>query len=258
MGESAYNLAIETSSRRGSVTIGHGSGSGAKLLETLVMGQQRRNAMDLMPAIDELCRRHSVTPTQIGALFVSVGPGSFTGLRIGITTAKTLAATLKAQVVAVPTLDAVIENVSTENAPPHHPLVAVMLNAKRGQCYTGLYRREENTAGSAWAPAFEPRLMSVDELIESADRPLAILSDQLPKEALPDGAPEGVVILDAELAIPSSETVWRLGQAKLAKGETIDPLALNPLYIRLPEAEEVWQARNPGAPGVKTEADAKA
>ncbi|MHC4995201.1 MAG: tRNA (adenosine(37)-N6)-threonylcarbamoyltransferase complex dimerization subunit type 1 TsaB [Planctomycetota bacterium] len=227
MSDPAYNLAIETSSRQGSVTLGCGD----ELIETLIMPAQRRHAMDLMPAIDTLCQKHGLTPGQIGAIYVSVGPGSFTGLRIGITTANALAHTLGAQLVT----------------PEVTPLddVAVLLNAKRGQCYTGLYHRE----GSEWASAFEPRLMSPSELLQIAGRPLAVLSDHLPPcELTGEGGVEGVELLDTALSVPSSSTVWRLGRALAAEDGGIDPLTLNPLYIRLPEAEEVWRQRMAEAP----------
>jgi tRNA threonylcarbamoyladenosine biosynthesis protein TsaB len=234
MSDSDYNLAIETSSRQGSVTLGRGG----ETLETHVMPAQRRHAMDLMPAIDSLCQSHGVTPAQIGAIYVSVGPGSFTGLRIGITTAKTLAHTLGATITPVPTMSAIIENATREVTELND--VAVLLNAKRGQCYTGLYHRE----GDTWTPVFEPRLMAPTELLEIATRPLAVLSDHLPPcELTEEGSVEGVELLDTELATPNSATVWRLGRALEAEGKSIDPLALNPLYIRLPEAEEVWRAR---------------
>src|SRR5688500_8967170 len=103
----AHNLAIETSTRVGSVTLGRGD----EVVQTVEMPEQRRHTVDLMPTIDKLCQRHSLAPADIGEMYVSVGPGSFTGLRIGIATAKALAQVLGMRLIAVPTLEVVAQNV---------------------------------------------------------------------------------------------------------------------------------------------------
>lgn len=226
MAEARYNLAIETSSRRGGVSLGRGD----DVIESVDLGPQRRHAVSLMPAIESVCARHAVAPAAIGEIYVSVGPGSFTGLRIGITTAKTLAHVTGAKLVAAPTLDVVVEN-----APVEHGHVAVCLAAKRGQCFTGLYRRAEDR----WQRVIDPTLMTPAELVEKAPRPLAVVGDHLP----PFDWPGDVVCLDPALAEPDSAVTWRLGRAAAKAGRFVEPLALSPLYIRLPEAEEVWQAK---------------
>lgn len=226
MAQAIYNLAIETSSRSGAVTLGRGD----QIVESVQLGPQRRHTMALMPAIEAVCGRHDVTPAAIGEIYVSAGPGSFTGLRIGITTAKTLAHVTGAKLVAVPTLDIVIEN-----APIEYEHVAVCLGAKRGQCFTGVYRR----AGDRWQRVIDPTLMTPAELLERAARPLAVVADHLP----PFDWPGDVECLDEALAEPRSQVAWRLGRAAAQAGRFVEAMALVPLYIRLPEAEEVWQAR---------------
>jgi tRNA threonylcarbamoyladenosine biosynthesis protein TsaB len=220
-----YNLAIETSSRHGSIALGCGD----DLLETVDLPEQRRHAIELLPRIDQLCQSHGVRATDLAAIYVSVGPGSFTGLRIGITTAKTLGQVTGCDLFAVPTLDVVIEN-----APEEHPHVAVMLNAKRGQCFTGLYRRAEGR----WHRLLEPTLMTPAQLCDEASAPPAIIGDHLPEYDWPDGS----TVLPSRLATPRSEVVWRLGRTLAGQTQPIGPAELVPLYVRLPEAEEKWQA----------------
>ncbi|QNN23701.1 tRNA (adenosine(37)-N6)-threonylcarbamoyltransferase complex dimerization subunit type 1 TsaB [Planctomycetales bacterium ZRK34] len=226
MAEAIYNLAIETSSRRGGVTLGRGD----QVIESVDLGAQQRHAVALMPAIEDVCARHAVTPPAIGEIYVSVGPGSFTGLRIGITTAKTLAHVTGAKLVAVPTLDVVVEN-----APVEFGHVAVCLAAKRGQCFTGLYQRSEDR----WQRVIDPTLMTPAQLVEQAPRPLAVVGDNLP----PFDWPGDVECLDPSLAEPDSAVMWRLGRSAAKADRFVEAMALVPLYIRLPEAEEVWQAR---------------
>jgi tRNA A37 threonylcarbamoyladenosine modification protein TsaB len=135
-----------------------------------------------------------------------------------------------AKLVAVPTLDIVIEN-----APVEHEHVAVCLGAKRGQCFTGVYHRDADH----WQRVIDPTLMTPAELIQRAKRPLAVVGDHLP----PFDWPGDVECLDGALAEPRSEVAWRLGRAAAKAGRFVEALALTPLYIRLPEAEEVWQAK---------------
>ena len=219
-----FNLAIETSSRCGSVALGRGD----ELLACEELGRGR-HAVELMPAIDAMCREHDIGPREIGEVYLSIGPGSFTGLRIAVTTGKMLARSVGAKLVAVPTLDVVVENAPAD-ATEH---VAVMLNAKRGQCFTGLYERRDDR----WAALGEAALMTPPEVCERIARPAAIVGDHLPEHDWP----ADVTVFDEALATPRAEVVWRIGRAMAKGGRFVDPLALAPLYVRLPEAEEVWR-----------------
>jgi tRNA threonylcarbamoyladenosine biosynthesis protein TsaB len=226
MSERAFNLAIETSSRRGSIAFGCGD----EMRATAELGRQR-HGVELLPAVDRLCGEQGCRPSEIGEVYVSVGPGSFTGLRIAVTTAKMLAMAWEAKITAVPTLDVVIENAG-HDAPPH---VAVMLNAKRGQCFTGLYERREDR----WMAEGEATLMTPGEVCQRYAEPFGVIGDHLPDHDWPQRA----VLLDAGLATPRAEVAWRLGRSLAAAGQYIDAMELTPLYVRLPEAEEVWQAK---------------
>jgi tRNA threonylcarbamoyladenosine biosynthesis protein TsaB len=236
MRDRAYNLAMETSGPIGSVTLGRGS----ELLETAQLPPQQRHTLDLMPVIQRLCRKHAIAPDDLGEIYVSIGPGSFTGLRIGVTTAKMLAQVLGVKVVAVPTLDVV-----ARNAPAPHPAgqddalprLAVCLNVKNETAYTGLFTWN----GQSWQIDGQPVLTTLAQLLSSAPRPLFLLGDPLP--ALPDPLPAGVTLLPAGLALARSEAVWRLGRFAADRGRFTDPLALLPLYARRPEAEELWEKR---------------
>jgi tRNA threonylcarbamoyladenosine biosynthesis protein TsaB len=222
MGEAAdFNLAIETSSRHGSVTLGRAD----VMLATVELPEQRRHAVELMPAIDRLCRDHGAGPRAIGEIYVSVGPGSFTGLRVGVTTAKILGRVTGAKLVAVPTLAVV-----AANAPADMPRVAVMLNAKGGRCFTGVFEEAR--------PVGEPSLMTPAELANMYRGPL--IGDHLP----PFDWPEDVQLLDSSLAVPRSAVVWSIGRKLAVEGRFTPALEFVPLYVRLPEAEELWQARN--------------
>jgi tRNA threonylcarbamoyladenosine biosynthesis protein TsaB len=255
----AFSIAIETSGRVGSVTLGRGD----RCLASAAMPEQERHRVDLMPTIDGLCTAHGVGPRQIAEVYLSIGPGSFTGLRIGVATAKMLAQALGAKIVAVPTVEVIACNVPAPPpvgatgslpasvslslgapAPADRPwTLAVCLNLKRDTIYAGRF----HWTCKNWVVLEEPRLLTTDDLL-ALPRPMALVGDPLPpamrEAAHHPPAPEAdLAVLPSELALPHSEWVWRLGRARARRGRFADPLALSPLYARPPEAVELWEKR---------------
>ena len=231
MASEPCSLAIETSARTGSVSLGRGD----RIVQTAALPQQRRHAIDLMPAIDRLCRDASIGPSDLTEVCVSIGPGSFTGLRIGLTTAKMLTFATGCDLYGIGTLDVVAQNAPKDT----DRTLAVCLNAKRGDCYSGLYRFVDGR----WIPESEPALRTPQQLIKAAGGPLMVIGDQLP----PFDWPEQAERLDPDLAIPRSEVLWHLGRQRAADHEPDDAMALSPCYVRLPEAEEVWRQKQESA-----------
>jgi tRNA threonylcarbamoyl adenosine modification protein YeaZ len=139
--ESNYSIAIETSCRAGGVALGRGD----ELLQVANFDASYRQATQLVVRLEELLKPAGIRPRDLAALYVSTGPGSFTGLRVGITVARTLAqANPSLRVVAVPTIQAVAENAR------HLPWenLGVALDFKDGQVYAGLFSRGgERVAG---------------------------------------------------------------------------------------------------------------
>jgi len=134
-------LALETSGETGGLALYRG-----RLLAEVTLSGALTYSRRLLPALDFLLRQLGLDLSGIEALAVSVGPGSFTGLRIGLATAKALALVLKRPLVGVETLAALAAQV------PESPLpVCAVLDARRGELYAALYRMvegyPENTAG---------------------------------------------------------------------------------------------------------------
>ena len=224
MASRPYNLAIETSARRGSISLGHDD----RLIDQVELVQPHRHNIELTPAIDELLRRYHVPPAELGEVYLSIGPGSFTGLRIAVATAKMLALVLDVRIVAVPTLQVVVAN-----APVQYPHVAVGLNTKRNHMYTGIFSHLDGR----WQLTRGPDLLTAEQVCNDTVRPLAVLGDHLPDYAWPDY----VTVLDSRLALPCSNVVWRLARA--GGRSFVDPLSLIPLYAREPEAAVLWRKR---------------
>jgi len=226
-----YNLAIETSGRSGSVTLGLED----ELIESIQLPHKRRHNVELIPMIDKLCRKHGVTPDTVGQVYVSLGPGSFTGLRVGITTAKMLALASGAKIFGIPTLEVLVEN-----APPEAQHAAVCLNLKRDTVHCAVYSRD----GNDWSTIVEPALRTMNELLAASPKPVSLIGDPLPPG--PDHPAEGVTILGPERAVAQSQAVWRLGRRAWKTRGPDDPMKLAPQYIREPEAVELWNRRHGG------------
>ncbi|MFO8013977.1 MAG: tRNA (adenosine(37)-N6)-threonylcarbamoyltransferase complex dimerization subunit type 1 TsaB [Phycisphaerae bacterium] len=226
-------LAIETSGARGGIALLAAGGEGdPRLLEEAYLQEGLRHARDLLPTLRDACDRAHLVPTAIDALAVSIGPGSFTGVRIAVTLAKFVAHDAGAAVIPVPSLRAL-----AENAPPDRSPVCCIRDAKRRGLYAGVFERR----GGALEETFGPALIQPDDLAARLPPGTLVLGRGVPKarEALAafDLAPE-----DLWDVRPSA--VARLGYAAWQTGAAADPLRLEPLYLRRPEAEEVWERRH--------------
>jgi tRNA threonylcarbamoyladenosine biosynthesis protein TsaB len=127
-------LAIETSARVGSIAAVTAGGA-VVAEEQFQHGLQ--HAAQIVPILDRVCRAQGWSPQEIEHLYVSAGPGSFTGLRIGVTLGKTMALATGVKLVAVPTV-----RVLAENAPADARHVVIVLDAKRDQIFTARFERD--------------------------------------------------------------------------------------------------------------------
>ena len=230
MDQRAYNLAIETSGKVGSISLGRGD----ELIETRVLEQKRRHNIELLPAVAGLCEAHGVGPGRIGELYVALGPGSFTGLRVALAAVKMVALCQQVAVVGVPSLEIV-----AQNTPEAFEYAAVCLNLKRQTVHSAVFHRE----GARMHQADDAGLRTLDELLATAPRPVALIGDPLPTEAADLDDPQ-VTVCGGETAHGRSEVVWQLGRERATQGEYDDPATLSPLYIREPEAVTLWDQRH--------------
>ena len=227
------NLAIETAAHQGWVTLGDDD----TIRETAALERKRRHNIELMTTLDTLFTRHQYARTDLKEIYVSLGPGSFTGLRVALATVKMLALALPARVVGMPSL-----HVVAQNAPADAQCVAVGLNCKRGTIYSQLFTPSDETPGH-WQAISEARLRTMEDLLREAPRPVTLLGEAWPD--LPESAhnDETITILPPEFAAPRSEALWHLARQRALAGQYDDPASLNPLYIREPEAVTLWRQR---------------
>lgn len=197
----------------------------------------------LMPHIKQILEMAKLEKADLEGIAVSIGPGSFTGLRIGLAAAKSMAYALDIPIVGVPTLAALAY---------HYPVpgiyVAPLLDAQKGNVYAGLYQWENGRLTEVHAPVVE----SLDIVLKrggALDRPVVFVGEIALKHAERIKA-SGANILPAmpHTIMPRAANVALLGLSKLAEGERGDVMRLEPLYIRRSEAEELWERRNAKQP----------
>ena len=218
-------LALETSGRAGSVA----ALDGARLLAERTLDPARGSAATLAPAIRDLLADVHWRPADVQVVAVASGPGSFTGLRIGVMTAKTLAYALGANVVAVDTLD-VIARQSPDDA---RPLWAV-LDAGRDDLFVARYLGNSDSGELlAERPTALVRIANWLAELEAGDW----ISGPLPARIEPL-LPGGVQLVAAPLRLPQAQTVGRLALARYAAGVRDNLWELAPKYYRPSAAEE--------------------
>jgi tRNA threonylcarbamoyladenosine biosynthesis protein TsaB len=221
-------LAIETSTMLGGVAVVGDEG----LVVELRVNVKAAHSARLMSELEHALRASGLTLRELDALAVSSGPGSFTGLRIGLSTAKGLSFATGLPVVAVPTLEAF----AWELAFSAHP-VCPMLDARKRQVYAGVFLRRgeemERLVPEASVRARDLALsLTGHEKVVFAGQG-AVLYEADIREALGDRA----LFAPAHLMVPSPASVAWLGLRKARAGEFSEPAALSPTYLRKSEAE---------------------
>lgn len=217
-------VAFETTQRIGSVAVL----DRARLLETADLPPHQRSAQSLVPAIKRLVRAVGWQPRDIGLVAVTIGPGSFTGLRIGVTAAKTLAYAVGAQCAAVDTLEVVAERAG----PQEKPLWTV-LDAQRGQLFT---RRFLPVGSSEASPDRPLRIEDVDTWLARLQPGEAVSGP--PLKTLAARIPGGVTVCPPSVWRPTASVVGALAWKQFQAGHRDDLWQLVPNYGRLSAAEE--------------------
>lgn len=227
-------LAIETSELVGSVA----ALDGGNVLAEHDLPRNQGSAQSLAPALKGLLCEVGWRPDQLELVAVTIGPGSFTGLRVGVTTAKVLAYSAKAEVLGIDTLEAI-----ATGCPPEIDHLAVAMDAQRGQVVAGTFRRDREgwlAASGPWQLAdLEPWLAALPPGISLAGPVLSRMS-----QALADG----VCQVDPQYWSPKASSVGRVAARRYAAGERGDLWALVPRYYRRSAAEERWEKKHGHVP----------
>jgi tRNA threonylcarbamoyladenosine biosynthesis protein TsaB len=182
------------------------------------------HAEHLTEAVHFTLKSAGFTPNQLNGIAISIGPGSFTGLRIGLAMAKGMAFALNIPVLAVPTMDALIHQI-----PPLYEWACVMLVARKIEVYQGCYQFQSES----WKMMDKPKVMLVDQLGIGFNKPTLFIG-------------EGAIRFRNEIEVkvkhchfisslysqPSGFKIAMLGRSLLISGQTADIDTLVPQYIK--------------------------
>ena len=220
-------LILETSGRVGQVALAKGE----MVLHVRRLDEAHRHARDLVPAIAELLAAEHWRPKDVHAVLVSRGPGSYTGLRVGIMSAKTFAYATSCTLLAIDTFAAI-----ALQAPAEAVRVDVLADAQQEKVYLQSFTRSATELRAAASPLRIERL--ADWLAQRQTNTwvtgpgLRAYGSRLPKE---------ISAVSAGAWDPQPESLLRIGLERYRAGQRDDPWTLEPLYLRPSSAEEKWR-----------------
>jgi tRNA threonylcarbamoyladenosine biosynthesis protein TsaB len=217
--QSMLHLAIDTSTRATGLALAEDD-----LLESRRFGGGLNAGEHLVPAIDRLFADHGRSKHELKRITIAIGPGSFTGLRIGLATAKGLALALELPIVPVSTLE-----VLAMQAPVREGLVVPVIQARKGEVYHGAWRRH----GGNLERAGDPARSETAELLEKLPVDAFLIGPAL------SGMQEQITALDREVAIAGPEDrelnlswLLSLGNEKARRESAVDVATLEPEYMQ--------------------------
>lgn len=228
-------LGLDTSTSCGSVgLIDDGRVIADYLLNTPVTHSER-----LLGTVELVLRAAGWTMEVLDGWSISLGPGSFTGLRIGVSTVKGLGFATGKPVAGVPTLDILAFQVS-----PTPYLICPILDARKKEVYTAFYRYGEENLPTRLS-AYQAILP--EDLIKSIGEKTIFIGDGIRTygDYLKSAIPEFALLSLPPLNVPHGSAVARLGLELLKKREFLDLSTFTPIYVRLSEAEIKWHGRHP-------------
>ncbi|MFQ5666016.1 MAG: tRNA (adenosine(37)-N6)-threonylcarbamoyltransferase complex dimerization subunit type 1 TsaB [Candidatus Binatia bacterium] len=220
-------LGVDTATWRASVGV---------LIDGEVVAEHSRlagesHAVSLLPLIDEVLQRAACSVRALDGVAVSCGPGSFTGLRIGLSVAKGMACAAGLRLVAVPTLEALARTVAD-----HRGVICAVLDARKGEVYAACF---ESAAAGGWRRLTADKLVTPESLLAMLPTGCTVLGDAVPVYGafLRARLAPGVTLLPFERYAPRGGVVAAMGWKRMRMGLSAEVHRLEPVYIRPSEAE---------------------
>jgi tRNA threonylcarbamoyladenosine biosynthesis protein TsaB len=223
-------LAIDTSGKNGSIALARVTSgqSDVEIVEVVPLAGGAFSAQ-LVPQIAALLENHGYRKTDLGAFAVASGPGSFTGLRVGLAAIKALAEALQKPIAAISLLEAIAWSGAAHGAPRGRVLAA--LDAGRGDVYVGDYEIGSHVH------MHSERLLSREEFVAEALGVEATHKTIVTPDAVLAEAVRAAGIQAELIEYPNAGVIARLGWERLQRGQTVRPEELEANYIRHSDAE---------------------
>ena len=230
-------LSIDTSSQVSSVAVL----SAERVAAEICMQGALTHSETLMPHIETALRMARVEKSELEGIAVSIGPGSFTGLRIGLASAKMMAYALHIPLIGVPTLEALAHHYICEGV-----RLVPMMDAQKGNVYAQEFMWEAGLDGLHLRETHVLSILPLTEVIaglENAEQPVILLGDAMQKKTTLT-LPANVRLAPIHARMPRAACVGLAALTRLARGEMDDPVTVVPLYLRRSEAEVLWEKRH--------------
>jgi tRNA threonylcarbamoyladenosine biosynthesis protein TsaB len=240
-------MAFESATESAGVAMADESG----VIASATTRRGRRHAESIAPAIDFVCRRSGSSLRDLDGVCVDVGPGLFTGLRVGVATAKAVAFALGVPVYGAGSLEILALALASSPLPVGSVLVPVV-DARRGEVFSARFRAgtgdrphtelARETEDRLWTP--KALATDLEELSNLEDAFFLAGDGALRYRELFEAVP-GCQMAGSALASPPVETLAAAGAERLAAGEGEDPLSLSPRYLRHADVRINWEKRLP-------------
>lgn len=232
-------LGIETATEQVSVAIGGHEG----VLGLFEVCRGRRHAETLTPAIEFICRQTDIELPEISVIAVDIGPGLFTGMRVGLAAAKALAQALRVPMIGMSSLDLLAFPVRHTDR-----TIAAVIDARKGELFYALYR----PVPGGVQRVLEPRCGRVDDLIADlvarGDDVLLVGDGALRHRAEIEVEVVRCTFGEQFLSRPSAAPLVQLAHARALREEWVNPWEIQAMYLRLPDAQINWNKRNESGP----------
>ncbi len=228
-------LAIDTSTPRAALALDLGPPDEAPRVAPIDADPGRRHGRGLIPAIRDLLAASGLAPRDLEAVAIGLGPGSYTGLRIGLTAAKTIAYAAGIPVYPLDSLEAIARSAPPEEVGP----LAIVVDAQRGDGYVAEFARDR-----PGGPLRRLKPTRVEPLAPWADA-LApgtlVLGPALDRLALP--WPPALRLGIPDEGHPDPHALIALAREAVRDGRAAEPFALEPIYLRRSAAEDLWESK---------------
>jgi len=229
-------LGIDTATPQVSVAVGGHEG----VLASTQSLRGRQHAEVLTPAIEFTCRQARIELSEISVVAVDLGPGLYTGLRVGVAAAKAMAHALRVPMIGVSSLDLLAFPVRFSNR-----LIAAVVDARRGELFSAFYRQVPGGVQRLSEQHVATPDDVASELLATGEDCLLVGDGGLRYREVFEGLTK-VEIVDAGLAHPSAASLVQLAHAQALREQFVKPWDLQPLYLRKPDAEINWTTREAG------------
>lgn len=202
---------------------------GVRVLGEMTWQSKSHHTVELSPGVQDLLRRCGAQMTDLQALGIATGPGSFTSLRIGLALVKGLALALHIPLVGVPTLDALASAYPVRDAP-----MAALLQAGRGRLALVWY----DVVEGAWKARGEPQITTAEELVLQLNRPTLVVGElNADEQQVLSRRRKNCILLSPAQSLRRAAYLAQLAWQRWQAGSTDDPISLAPIYLHV--AEEI-------------------